>query len=34
MRIVIGGDFEELPQRLEGAVAILREIARIAEKKR
>ena len=34
MRIVVGGDFEELPQRLEGAVGILREIAKIAEKKR
>jgi hypothetical protein len=33
MRIVVAGDFEDLPQRLEGALAILREIAKIAAKK-
>jgi transcription-repair coupling factor (superfamily II helicase) len=33
MRIVVAGDFEELPDRLEGALATMREIARIAGKK-
>jgi transcription-repair coupling factor (superfamily II helicase) len=33
MRIVVVGDFEELPQRLEGTLAIMREIAKIAGKK-
>jgi transcription-repair coupling factor (superfamily II helicase) len=33
MRIVVVGDFEELPQRLEGTLAIMREIAKIAAKK-
>jgi len=33
MRIVVAGDFEELPQRLEGTLAIMREIAKIAAKK-
>ena len=33
MRIVVTGDFEELPQRLEGTLAIMREIAAIARKK-
>jgi transcription-repair coupling factor (superfamily II helicase) len=33
MRIVVAGDFEELPDRLEGALATMREIARIAGRK-
>jgi hypothetical protein len=33
MRIVVSGDFEELPDRLEGTLAIMREIARIAGRK-
>jgi transcription-repair coupling factor (superfamily II helicase) len=33
MRIVVAGDFEELPDRLDGALATMREIARIAGKK-
>ncbi len=33
MRIVIVGDFEELKDRLEGSLSVMREIARIAGKK-
>ena len=33
MRIVVSGDFDELPDRLEGVLKIMREIARIAGKK-
>ena len=34
MRIVVGGEFEELSDRLEGALKTMREIAGIAAKKR
>jgi transcription-repair coupling factor (superfamily II helicase) len=34
MRIVVSGEFDELPDRLEGVLKIMREIARIAVKKR
>jgi hypothetical protein len=33
MRIVVGGEFEELSDRLDGALAAMREIARIAGRK-
>ena len=33
MRIVVSGEFDELPDRLEGVLKIMREIARIAAKK-
>jgi transcription-repair coupling factor (superfamily II helicase) len=33
MRIVVAGDFEELASRLEGTLAIMRQIAKIAAKK-
>jgi len=33
MRIVVAGDFEHVPERLEGTLAIMREIAKIAGKK-
>ena len=33
MRIVVGGEFEELSDRLDGALKTMREIARIAGKK-
>ncbi|HEY1943172.1 MAG TPA: transcription-repair coupling factor [Roseiarcus sp.] len=33
MRIVVVGDFEDLPERLEGTLAIMREIAKIAGRK-
>jgi transcription-repair coupling factor (superfamily II helicase) len=33
MRIVVGGDFEALKDRLDGALATMREISRIAKKK-
>jgi transcription-repair coupling factor (superfamily II helicase) len=33
MRIVLVGDFEELPERLDGALAVMREIAKVAGKK-
>ena len=33
MRIVVSGDFEELTDRLDGALKTMREIAKIAEKK-
>ncbi|MBV8664168.1 MAG: transcription-repair coupling factor, partial [Hyphomicrobiales bacterium] len=33
MRIVVTGDFEELPERLEGTLTIMREIAKIAGRK-
>jgi transcription-repair coupling factor (superfamily II helicase) len=33
MRIVVTGDFDDLPDRLEGTLAIMREIAKIAGKK-
>jgi hypothetical protein len=32
-RCDIGGEFDELPDRLEGVLKIMREIARIAVKK-
>jgi len=34
MRIVVAGDFEKLADRLEGTLAVMREIARIASGKR
>ncbi len=34
MRIVVSGEFDELPERLEGVLKIMREIARIATKKK
>jgi len=34
MRIVVSGDFDELPDRLEGVLKIMRQIARIAGKKK
>ncbi len=33
MRIVVSGDFDALKDRLDGALATMREIARIAKKK-
>ena len=33
MRIVVSGDFEELGDRLDGALKTMREIAKIAGKK-
>jgi hypothetical protein len=33
MRIVIADDFEELKDRLEGSLKVMREIAKIAGKK-
>ncbi len=33
MRIVVAGDFEDLALRLEGTLAIMRQIAKIAGKK-
>ena len=33
MRIVVTGDFEEMSERLEGTLAIMRELAKIAGKK-
>jgi transcription-repair coupling factor (superfamily II helicase) len=33
MRIVISDDFEELKDRLEGSLKVMREIAKIAGKK-
>ncbi len=33
MRIVVTGDFEELPERVEGTLTIMREIAKIAGRK-
>ncbi|THD42868.1 MAG: transcription-repair coupling factor [Bradyrhizobium sp.] len=32
MRIVVGGEFDDLADRLEGVLAIMREIARLADK--
>jgi len=33
MRIFVGGEFEALKDRLDGALATMREIARISKKK-
>jgi hypothetical protein len=33
MRIVVSGDFEELSDRLDGALKTMREIAKIAKRK-
>jgi len=33
MRIVVVGDFEEIPERLDGTLKIMRELAKIAGKK-
>ncbi len=33
MRIFVGGDFERLPDRLDGALKTMREVAKLAGKK-
>jgi hypothetical protein len=33
MRIVVAADFEEIPERLDGTLKIMRELAKIAGKK-
>ena len=33
MRIVVSGEFEELKDRLDGALATMREVAKIAGRK-